>query len=127
MLLTSQPIVFRTIPTTQPVRCYTNNVSQVVPLRQDIMRNNHLSVVAVNHERVIGRVKHQSENVLHRRNGNCLFLCALHVEDVMLDTISAEESIIAIGEVLLDQCAKALSATLEGKRLSKLGNLHHGL
>lgn len=65
----------------------------------------YLSVVTVNQERVIGLVEYQPEDGLHRRNGNGFFLGALHVKDMMLDSISAEKSIIALGEVLLDQCA----------------------
>lgn len=79
-------------------------------------------MVAVNHEWVIGCVEHQSEDGLHRRDGNCLFLGALHVEDVMLDTIFAEESIIALREILLDQCAeKPLSVREGGNKGFRMG------
>lgn len=78
---------------------------------------NYLSVIAVNQERVISLIEHQPKDGLHCRDGDGLFLGALHIEDMVLDAMSAEESIIALGEILLDQCAKTLVSTLAEKKV----------
>ena len=51
-------------------------------------------------------IENQTENRLHGFDGDSLFLGALHVEDMMLYAVLIDERLIAVWEVLLDQCSK---------------------
>jgi hypothetical protein len=53
-------------------------------------------------------VEHEPQNRPHRLDWDLLLLGTLHVEDMVLDAVLADERVVSLGEVLLDECATTL-------------------
>lgn len=51
----------------------------------------YLAVIAVNHERIMLLVEDDTQDLLHRANGNAFLLGTLHVDDVVPNRMSSHE------------------------------------
>ena len=51
----------------------------------------HLAMVAVNQQRVILAIEYEAQDGLHYLDRNVLFLCALHLENMVTDAICGHE------------------------------------